>query len=136
MKTPEEIKKGLEQCVETETCENCGYLDDCMKMSENTPLTKDALTYIQHLESRLAQVERERDAAVDDLENSAPCFACYHFMRNKGMCRGGMRCCDEQFRASIGLTEYDGPEWQWRGVCPENTKEGSNIVETEPTSNP
>ena len=58
MKTPEEIKKGLEQCAETATCEHCHYRDDCMKVLKNTPLTKDALAYIQQLESKLAECEK------------------------------------------------------------------------------
>lgn len=51
MKPPEEIKKGLEQCANTETCENCGYRDECMDLCSNKPMTKDALAYIQQLES-------------------------------------------------------------------------------------
>lgn len=120
MKPPELIKKGLECCGRA-NCDGCPYDFDCETPYE--ACARDALAYIRLLESRLAQVERERDAAVNDLEQSAPCFACYHFMRNKGACKGGMRCCDEQFKASIGLTEYDGPEWKWRGVCAENTEE-------------
>lgn len=103
MKTPEEIKKGLEQCAETATCEHCHYRDDCMKVLKNTPLTKDALAYIQQLETdndiligslemwksvacspgavedmarennrlneRLAQAERERDAALNAIHD-------------------------------------------------------------------
>lgn len=85
-----------------------------------------ALRAIEKLEASLAQAERERDAAVHDLTNSSPCFACYHFIRNKGACKGGMRCCDGQFKAEIGHSEYDGPDWRWRGVCSENAKEGTD----------
>lgn len=116
----DEIKKGLECCRRRNSCRRkCQYdgpshdIDRC-----TTKLAGDALAYIQRLESRLAQAERERDAAVWDLEHSAPCFACYYFHRNKGKCKGGMRCCDDEFKASNELSEYDGPGWKWRGVCP------------------
>ena len=83
----------------------------------------EILQAANQLKSRLAQAERERDAAVADLKDSAPCFACHHFQRNMGQCKGGRRCIDEYFRSLVGKTEYDGSEWHWRGVCDENTKE-------------
>lgn len=67
MKTPEEIKKGLEQCAETDTCENCHYRDDCMEVFRNTPVTKDALAYIQQLEERNSKLEN----ALRNLANSS-----------------------------------------------------------------
>lgn len=51
MKTPDEIKKGLEQCATTQTCQNCLYRDECMDVWSNKPMTKDALAYIRQLES-------------------------------------------------------------------------------------
>ena len=164
-KTPEEIKKGLEQCAETETCEHCHYRDDCMKALKNAPLTKDALAYIQQLEyaidkttqlmqsaaevikknqerlestysqvkkalcgkenaswvevleatdqlkSRLAQVEMERDAAENDLRLYAGCKVCEHG--------------DFKFTPECMDCSSDNNNWLWRGVCRENTKEGS-----------
>ena len=53
MKTPDEIKKGLEQCANTQTCEKCHYRDDCMELYSNKPLTQDALAYIQQIENKL-----------------------------------------------------------------------------------
>ena len=118
MKTPEEIKKGLEQCAETETCENCHYRDDCMEVFRNSPLTKDALAYIQQLESRLAQVERERDAAIADVESLCStnyfsgnyCEYCKH-KETDGKCN----------HPCVAYSSDWG--WEWRGVCEENTKE-------------
>ena len=168
MKTPEEIKKGLECCqprYENDhwvTCNSdCPYQPDaplCHKA-----LVAGALAYIQQLEdaiykttqlmqsatevikksqeqlestysqvkkalcgkenvslvevleaadqlkSRLAQVERERDAAVSDLKLVGCCGTC---INNDG------GCTTECYIVSGKLTG-----WQWRGVCPENTKE-------------
>jgi hypothetical protein len=116
MKTPEEIKKGLEQCAETETCEHCHYHDDCMEVFRNTPLTKDALAYIQQLESRLAQVERERDGAVSDISR-ASAFLCRACRKNDWPnCEAGRNNLD-----SDDVIECD--DFEWRGVCTENTKE-------------
>jgi hypothetical protein len=63
MKTPDEIKKGLFCCWE-DGCATCPYDDDCTMEANFEQLAKDSLDYINQLESRLAQVERERDAAV------------------------------------------------------------------------
>lgn len=109
MKPPEEIKKGLEQCANTETCENCGYRDECMDLCSNKPMTKDALSYIQQLESQLEQVERERDAAVNDLE--------------KAISMSGFRNLDCEFCEDRDKPTCSFCYWIWRGVCPENTKE-------------
>ena len=112
MKTPDEIKKGLEQCANTQTCENCNYRDECVELYSNKPLTRDALAYIQQLESdneskqkridelesRLAHVERERDAAVEDFTQ----FVNYGEHECK-LCRHNEEVC-------LDCT------WEWRGV--------------------
>ena len=49
MKTPDEIKKGLECCIKFLACEYCPYFESCSEMEE------DALAYIQQLEKELAQ---------------------------------------------------------------------------------
>ena len=58
MKTPDEIKKGLERCHRRNSCRRkCPYdgpshcIDEC-----TTKLAGEALAYIQHLEKRLADV--------------------------------------------------------------------------------
>ncbi len=66
-----------------------------------------AANWIDKLESRLAQVERERDAAVMEIEtaiNSKAGLGC-HLCKHNGV--------------------YDCFEcvWEWRGVCEESTKE-------------
>ena len=83
MKKPEEIKKALACVCERPDCENCSYAE---KVNDEefgktlrfhcSEIYADALAYIQQLESRLAQVERERDAAVADLTVSAECDFC------------------------------------------------------------
>ena len=116
MKTPEEIKKGLDDCLPrwnekklTVRCDDCAYKGNglwCRNM-----LFKDASTYIQKLESRLAQVEMERDAAVRDLNCNWKCAICKKFTRPVDKCPHYREC---------GLSYMF---WEWRGVCEENTKE-------------
>ena len=58
MKTPEEIKRGLECCAIRKTCNGCPYEDhtplatDCM----NT-LEAEALAYIRQLERKVEEYE-------------------------------------------------------------------------------
>lgn len=75
----------------------------------------DAITRASVLASSLAQVERERDAAVFDLAHSVD--ACC-------VCKLIGKECQEQ----NGL---DGCCFQWRGVCTENTKEKETLQEEE-----
>lgn len=114
-KTPEEIKKGLENCSDSKNdcCNGCPYdvgeKGNCAICI--TMVTSDALAYIQHLESRLAQAERERDAMLLALKEVG-CGVCKHapheddiYIHNE--CYDCVRQCN----------------FEWRGVCPENTKE-------------
>jgi len=108
MKTPDEIKKGLD-CNNIDHCNECPYDGlDCAKHVD-----QDALAYIQQLEaenadlkSRLAQVERERDAALHDFLCD-PCEVCKH----------GETALDDC------CALYTQCKFEWRGVCSENTKE-------------
>ena len=53
MKTPEEIKKGLEHCTtDGADCTGCIYRDECMEEYDNAPIQRDALAYIQQLEDQ------------------------------------------------------------------------------------
>jgi len=115
MKTPEGIKKGLACCGNgfAEVCDGCTYKrqNDSEKAECILSLTQDALAYIQQLESRLAQAERERDAAVNDLKRiflpgSVPCDFCENGCRHEDAWDDIHYAC-----------------FEWRGVCPENTKE-------------
>ena len=53
MKTPEEIKKGLECCRDSVSCMKCEYYDKRdRKYACETALLADALAYIQQLEAQ------------------------------------------------------------------------------------
>lgn len=139
MHTPGEIKKGLACCGNSD-CLECPLP---ISLACDNELMLNALAYIQQLEAgidhaekvakecaksitenldklqaKLIQVERERDAAVADLSNSCayckhtsgsvdepPCTECFHPKNN------------------IIFAPITRTKFEWRGVCPENTKE-------------
>lgn len=130
MKTPEEIKKGLECCIgdcNEYRCQECPYKEeneDCQ--DSGGVLSKDAIEYIEWLEKNLqyavdaadvlgaegAKFERERDAAVKDLTEGRDCYSCKHLgQRFAGPCVDCM--------SGHG---YKKNNYEWRGVCLENTE--------------
>ena len=53
MRSPEDIKKGLEHCATVVVdCIGCIYRDECMEGYNNAPIQRDAIAYIQRLEGR------------------------------------------------------------------------------------
>lgn len=101
MKTPDEIKKGLECCTHG-TCDSCPYAEDgCTSDREKI----DALEYIQQLErqigeltEKVAQLEKERDALLADLRDAdmLECAHCAHYIPVGAQCKGEGDCleCD------------------------------------------
>lgn len=67
MKTPEEIKKGLECCTGSDDCDGCPYrtidIPDCM-----SALTHDSIGYVQQLKDRFMEgmTRIPRWTSVDD----------------------------------------------------------------------
>lgn len=121
MKSPDEIKKGLFCCWE-DGCATCPYDDDCTMEANFEQLAKDALAYIQQLESRLAQVERERDAAVADLKDSGDCRYCKNLDLSDN-CGFGNCCTCENDKCPCCKCDRKNDHFEWRGICAENTKE-------------
>lgn len=54
MKTPEEIKRGMEHCAEI-GCKGCPYEEDCNMFDRFSIPAEDAYFYIQQLEKDNAQ---------------------------------------------------------------------------------
>lgn len=114
MKTPDERKDFLQK-LRLAASEADDLLTSCdaSDLLDGLEVSRDfmfeAACLIEQLESRLAQVERERDAAVADLQLYAGCKVCKY---------GDFKFTNECMDCS-----YDNNNWQWRGVCHENTKE-------------
>ena len=139
MKMVDEIKKGLECCLGqySASCGKCPYSNDGKDCGRNgVQIMKDALVYIQTLESIYSQVkakpkrltqnhiedmkiicklERERDAAVADLDKNHQCDICAH-----------VDCQWDEYPCSSCLhsdpVDNVSSNFAWRGVCPENTE--------------
>ena len=115
-------------------CEHCGELIATFDTTEDTScceyyesddiygckLANDALAYIRQIESRLAQVEMERDLLVSGLEQS--CDTCKH--RENMSFHAPCNTCSHLYRFNAA-ERGDTDNWEWRGVCEENTKDGN-----------
>lgn len=120
MKPTEEIKCGME-CIRTNASRICikpknGQCPRCEQ------LVSESLGRIQQLESQLAQVKKERDAAVDDLEKYKGCGTC-KFQDVQFECDDYQSCaeCDNADCPCYGISVDDC--WQWRGVCDDDTED-------------
>ena len=60
MKTPDEIKKGLECCIKNseEACYHCPYMIDCETFGNAGNHSRDALAYITQLEQHFAGIAK------------------------------------------------------------------------------
>ena len=119
MRTPDEIKKGLE-CRKREFANRCGDKCDTCDLYVPAYMTvercADALALIQQLQAenaekdaRIQQLEAERDAAVADLIRSKDCYTC----RYSKECKTGKFDC-------MGCEVEECPchycQYEWRGV--------------------
>lgn len=93
-------------------------IDKTLKLVQSAD--KQIREKLSQLESRLAQAERERDAALKEwkrtkMDSEGMCWTCKHgHITDIGSCR-----CVSPFPCD------EGEEWEWRGVFEENTKEES-----------
>ena len=115
MKTPEEIKKGLNICSNSSRCSGCPYqvyVDGsfgCEEQGCDDGLLPDAFAYIQ-------QLEAERDAAVALIPRA--CAYCKWY----GTKHGGFH---PDCKNPNGCRNVSGINtgWQWRGVQKEDGNE-------------
>ena len=143
MKKPDEIKKGMQHCLYNDFanygCKGCPYQlpGGFSRMHEcQYDVVKDVYSLIQQLEadnSRLNDTIRsltdqlnaahdetakailERDAAVDDLASVPRCKVCANLEKDNYE-----EPCDSC--AHIAFMGDIRGNWEWRGVCPENTE--------------
>ena len=114
MKTPDEIKKGLECCSaprEDEQCRQCPYAPNNGYCVDK--LTRDALWYMVELKAenvqradRIIRLEAERDALLKYITDStwAACDICKHGI-------DGASILDCKHIREVGV-----PCFEWRGV--------------------
>ena len=137
MKTPEEIKRGLECCNTFNACSICPYehiVDTEHGWGCVVIRNADTLAYIQQLERERDEarndldtlnyantelhgayeaMKRERDAAVEAAHGV--CKACIHY--NGHYPPGDIMSCCKFEECLYGMDEWDAEDhWQWRGV--------------------
>ena len=112
-KTHEEIKKGLEHCINGTSCRGRPYCEECATASDCNPMHKDLQEYVQQLEEfadkkivelfeKVEQLQAERDAAVAGLKSNCTCPECKYFSDDiQEPCRG-CKPTDSKF--------------EWRGI--------------------
>ena len=107
MKTPEEIKCGME-CIRTNAERICVKPEkgQCPRCEQ---LVGEALVRIRQLEQRLAQVERERDAAAKEMRMAF------------GMASVCRSCKYNDVDELVCLDCKCGDLWRWRGIVEENS---------------
>lgn len=103
------------KCAEQGDCNSCAKSDYCYYGGDYA-MRSEAADLIESLAAELEQVKRERDAAVNDITESAPCFACKNFRRNGGECKGAKSCLWAMIECEEFDEEYTGMSWEWRGV--------------------
>lgn len=142
MKPADEIKKGLECCIES-TCEPCCPYGNAENCNFAIYLLEDVLAYIRQLESdkqqlegmlhhmnqlrdaaadralkmeeRVHQLEAELDAAVRDLREAdiIECEHCKHYREYDSECGYECQTCA---RDCMCGDCYKNSHWEWRGV--------------------
>lgn len=121
MKKPEEIKKGLECCNTYNYCQQCPYDKAYGSWACTVERNADALAYIQQLEKKAAlydegvadalQLERERDAAVKDMQmivetDNCKCETCGHCAFDE----------EDEPRICTNCDAETYSNWRWRGA--------------------
>ena len=110
----ETMKKRLEQLENgvIDLCETFSQLKESLCGKENVTLA-EFLTAVNQLKSRLAQVEKERDAAVSDLKvaDKLDCQFCVHNRPNPG-CEYDCEKCENKCTCNLCR---NNDKYEWRG---------------------
>ena len=131
MKTPDEIKKGLE-CFGGHCDMNCDGCEFDTGYTARSQVMRDALVYIRQLEgqnaeqaARLEQVTRERDAAVKQVKEFGDCQCCTHDEICKDLFPDCGDCNNVQCPCNSCKADTRN-NWEWRGVPQEVEQRGQH----------
>lgn len=119
MKTIDMAKENNFVLREAAKAASMGYYDHLAAGGKGDPAEErwiealtagaDAITQVSVLEQRLGQAERERDAAVHDLEELTTRVSSLHL--------------DCDYCKDKDKPICNNCKWEWRGVCEEHSKE-------------
>ena len=111
-KTPDEIKKGLEHCINGSSCQGCPFCEECATASDCNPMQKDLQGYIQQLEAEKASLLRDLREA-----NRIDCIHCRHYRDELLPCSCECDTCEIDCACKDCR---DNSCWEWRGVQKED----------------
>lgn len=113
MKTPDEIKKGLECCIGdclSYHCRECPYYENNFCETDGMDLCEDALAYIQ-------QLERERDALLEAMKDTdINCDYCKHSDIMQNVCKCDCSFCDIPADDCHCNECRNNSHWEWAGI--------------------
>lgn len=134
MKTPDMAKENNFVLREAAKAACDGYYDHLAAGGEGDPAEErwiealtagaDAITQVAVLEARIAQTEKERDELLKVVNGD--CYICKNApgmeteMAITSPCR---HCIHYRYRYVYRTGDLYTDNWQWRGVCEENTEE-------------
>lgn len=104
-KTPDETKRALVTCTELvmpKEVQHQAMLDALACIQQLEVSNAELLTKVEQLETKCHQLERERDALMQDMQRS--CFTCKNF-------NGDVECLKTMCDKCIMWRN-----WVWRGV--------------------
>ena len=111
-KTPDEIKKGLEHCINGSSCQGCPFCEECATASDCNPMQKDLQGYIQQLEAEKASLLRDLREA-----NRIDFIHCRHYRDELLPCSCECDTCEIDCACKDCR---DNSCWEWRGVQKED----------------
>lgn len=107
-------------------CSDCSCFGDKYMCSLGPCENLNAANLIEQLAAELAQVRRERNAAVRDIEavvTHYPCYVCKHSQSGYGYgCDIATDLQDKRWNCK------ENKRFEWRGPCAENGEEDENCV--------
>ena len=126
MKTPDEIKDNARTCISqpyTEPCGSCELYPKC-RGDVNYNLIA-LLDLVNEYERRLAQVEREMDALVHFIQKESFPAVISNIPEACQWCKN-LGDFTKEVCKFCGTHEVFG-NFEFRGVCEENTKDGADV---------
>ena len=109
MKTPEEIKKGLECCIKNseDACYDCPYMIDCETFGSAGNHSRDALAFITQLEARVPKWISVKDRMP---EPNTDVLLIAHGWKERSVYIGRLRTVEPTKSWLTGITSK-GSDW-------------------------
>lgn len=99
------------------------------KITSLTEAYKTDTKIIKNLTAKTKELERRAAAAVKELDNAQPCFACAGYQRNGGKCFGVGQCRVRDVAQFHGIEDLThGESWRWRGPDKVEMQENIEVI--------